>query len=120
MKITRKHFKWEHGWERDGYEVIQVSRLMPVKPEESDLISSETESGLHAPILDIDFPVRLVPSATEGHFHLFLETEMSWRDYKRLLKSLMRAGIIERDYYYASIRGGMTLLRTVPASKSLV
>jgi hypothetical protein len=119
MKITRKFFKVVSGMDMDGYEVIYRRELVEVKPEDSELVSSLTNRGLHAPILDIDFPVQLIPSATEGHFHLYLETEITWRNYRRLLKALVKAGIIERSYYKASIGGGMTLLRSNPASKNL-
>lgn len=78
------------------------------------LVSSEADSEfgeLHYPALDIDFPAELVPSSTEGHFHLYLDCGMKWRTYKRLLKELARAGVIEKGYYGASVARGATMLR---------
>lgn len=48
------------------------------------LISSYLHgSKLHAPILDIDVPVDLVPSTTPGHSHLYIDFTVStaplWR-----------------------------------------
>jgi len=57
----------------------------------------------HKPILDIDFPAKLVPSSTEGHFHLYLDKELSWEQYEKLLRALADAGIIEQGYANASI-----------------
>lgn len=65
----------------------------------------------HAPALDIDIPSRLVPSSTPGHFHLYLEHQMTWRRYKRLLRALYKAGIIQRGFYKLSVKRGATFLR---------
>lgn len=65
----------------------------------------------HAPVLDLDMPCTLVPSSTPDHYHLIIETAMSWRRYRGLLRALARAGIIERGYYRASIRRGYSAVR---------
>lgn len=57
----------------------------------------------HRPVLDIDFPAKLIPSSTEGHFHLYLDKEMPWSTYEKLLAALAEAGIIEEGYAKASI-----------------
>ena len=79
---------------------------------EATLISSRCVDGEHAPALDIDFEARLVPSSTPGHYHLFLNKKMSWRKYKRLLRALHKAGIIEYGFYRASLERKQTNLRT--------
>lgn len=82
------------------------------RKSEATLISSRCVDGQHAPALDIDFGARLVPSSTPGHYHLFLDKPMPWRKYKRLLKALRKAGIIEYGYYRASLDRQATHLRT--------
>ena len=77
----------------------------------ANLISSRTTSGKHAPVLDIDFPARLVPSRTEGHFHLYLDKEMSWWKYKILLRALAFTGVIEWGYYRVSVKRRQTFCR---------
>lgn len=67
--------------------------------------------NVHRPVLDIDFPVKLVPSSTEGHFHLYLDKEMPWSTYKNLLNALAAAGIIEKGYAAASIARGYSTVR---------
>lgn len=80
--------------------------------EEYNLIGSLCNDGRHRPVLDIDIPVRLVPSSTQGHGHLYLDTDpMSWDDYQELLGALAKAGIISDDYKAHSVRNGMTLVR---------
>lgn len=82
-------------------------------PTDSNLIASETTIGKHRPVLDIDFEARLLPSKTEGHFHLYLDgIELGWDDYKKLLIVLAEVGILEEGYVNASIERGMTRVRT--------
>lgn len=86
----------------------------PAPPEgrTPNLVSSLLENGLHAPALDIDFPVRLEPSSTPGHFHLFLDgVEMDWPTYKNLLIALADAGVVGKGYARHSIERGQTLCR---------
>lgn len=88
---------------------------------EANLIGSKTttlkmdgyggSANRHAPVLDIDFQAQLIPSSTPGHYHLYLDKEMSWWRYKRLLKSLYKAGIIEKGYYKGSLQTKQTLVR---------
>lgn len=79
---------------------------------EAHVITSDTRAGgLHRPILDLDFPAALIPSTTPGHFHLYLDKEMTWDSYERLLKSLGRAGILESGYVSASIARAYTSVR---------
>lgn len=79
--------------------------------DEADAISSELADGRHAPAIDLDVPARLIPSTTEGHAHLYIDVPMSWRQYKRLLRALVAAGVVEPGYYKASRRRGATFLR---------
>lgn len=82
----------------------------------ANLIGSKLPNGNHAPVLDLDFPAHLVPSTTEGHFHLYLDKEVSWRQYSSLLWALREAGLIEDGYYKASIAREQTLVR-IPGVK---
>lgn len=59
--------------------------------------------GTHKPVLDIDMPVKAIPSSTPGHFHLYIDKEMSWDDYVKLMKVMAEVGILEEGYVNASI-----------------
>lgn len=78
---------------------------------DANLVSSLCENGNHAPVIDLDFPCKLIPSSTPGHFHLYIEQEMSWRNYEQLLKALYNAGIIERGFYNMAVARRMTMVR---------
>ena len=67
--------------------------------------------ALHAPALDIDLPCQLIPSSTEGHFHLYIDKAMPWRQYRKLLDVLAECGIIEKGYRDAAISERRTILR---------
>lgn len=81
--------------------------------DESNLVGSKLkDSTLHAPAIDIDLPCRLVESRKPGHFHLYIDKEMSWTQYTKILLALTDAGIIEEGYLDASLKRGQTFLRT--------
>jgi hypothetical protein len=76
--------------------------------------------SLHYPVIDIDFPCKLVPSQTDGHYHLYLHKAVSWCDYIGILQALAKAGIIERGYALASLSQGWTAVRTPFGSEEIL
>lgn len=62
----------------------------------------------HYPVIDLDGPVRVVPSSTIGHYHLFIDKTCSWDDYIVFLKAAERIGLLEPGYVRASIARGYT------------
>jgi hypothetical protein len=84
---------------------------------DANIITSEVQNtSMHAPVLDIDMPCALVPSSTPGHFHLLIEKGLTWRQYRRLLRALGRAGILERGFVHRSIARRYSAVR-VPWEK---
>lgn len=82
-------------------------------PEESaTLISSllEGDENHHAPVLDFDFPCRLVPSTTPGHFHFYIDTAVTWKHYKRMLVALSDVGLIQQGFADNSIARQQTMV----------
>ena len=85
----------------------------------ANLVSSRTTSGKHKPILDLDFPLRLEPSTTEGHYHLYLDgPEISWWRYAALLTGLYLAGVIEMGFFVWSLRRKGTWVRKPGVKKT--
>jgi hypothetical protein len=80
-------------------------------PDDANLVSSLTRSGTHMPAIDIDHPALLVPSSTPGHSHLFIDSQMSWRSYRKLLKALYKSGVIGRNAYWRSLDRGASFVR---------
>jgi hypothetical protein len=78
----------------------------------SELVDAEgNRTGYHTVMIDIDHPVRVVPSSTEGHYHLYIEIPIKEQPYFDLLRALAVAGVIEWGYYEASRARGGTHLR---------
>lgn len=102
--------------ERSRHEVLSAddSNLIGSLTKNFDTVTGQV---LHQPVLDIDFPAKLVPSQTEGHFHLYLDVDIPHEDYMRLLDALALAGIIEPGYAGASQARGQTFVATKPWKK---
>ncbi|MBV9919827.1 MAG: hypothetical protein JOY78_03095 [Pseudonocardia sp.] len=79
--------------------------------ETANLVTSESVGERHRVVLDIDLPAKLIPSSTPGHSHLYINHEMSWEDYTRLLNVLAEVGIVEPGYVRASLDRGYTAVR---------
>ncbi len=76
-----------------------------------NLVSSLTDKGSHAPAIDLDFPATLLESKTPGHYHLYLHKELTWLQYRKLLRCLAAVGIIEKGYLKASETRQASFLR---------
>lgn len=76
-----------------------------------DLIGSRTRNRRHLPILDLDAPHRYVPSSTPGHAHLYLDVEISNARWLVLMFGLYASGVIERGFFWWSMRRGQNFAR---------
>ena len=96
----------------DTYEA-SVERVDTIDVDEADVIISAVynQPDMHKLILDLDLPAQLIPSTTAGHFHLYVDKEIPWRTYKKLLKVLAQAGLIEQGYANVSLERGYTAAR---------
>lgn len=84
-----------------------VGSRLPVEKEAANLVGSLCGDGYHRPCLDIDFPARLVPSSTPGHYHLYLEVPMTTEKYLDLIDALAIAGVVSPRYAgFCRQRGG--------------
>ena len=101
-----KNVKWMDEYGRDGW-----SRVPATSHADAEVVSSEIGDGIHCITIDVDYPTYAIPSSTDGHFHLYIDYPMTWRKYKRLLKALAKAGVVEEGYVDASIRRKHTAVR---------
>jgi len=62
------------------------------------------------PEFEVKAPVRLLASSTEGHFHLYFDTELTAAAHDELLDAFEEAGIIGADFRAMAKRNGTTLL----------
>jgi hypothetical protein len=81
--------------------------------DEADVISSRdaVHEGMHYPAIDLDLPVYLVPSSTPGHSHLYIDKQVTWDQYEKILWALAEAGIVEKPFYEAAQGAEATMLR---------
>ena len=106
----------------DSYEAIDsrfITEDIEVAQVTTSLIAGQPaaidsdEEGLikHKIVLDIDMPAQLIPSSTPGHFHLYVDHEITWHDYQALLHVMGDVGLLEPGYVGASLARGHTALR---------
>lgn len=105
---NRKFFRTT---EVGGYYTNRREEITEVCREEANLASSLCDDGNHLPVIDLDFPARLVPSRTPGHYHLYLDMPLSWAKYQRLLRALLAADLIGNDFYDLAMKHKQTFAR---------
>lgn len=94
-----------------GVEIVEKYLTQVGTIDEANLISSELTNRRHAPALDIDFPCQLFESKDDGHFHLYINKQMTWPQYRNLLIALGEAGLLEEGYVNASLKHEKSFLR---------
>lgn len=88
--------------------------IRPANERTATLIGAKAEDGLYYPVLDMDFPCHLYPSETEGHFHLFLDKGLTWKEYRDLLEVLANTGLLEKSFVKQGILHMDTYVATKP------
>lgn len=73
----------------------------------------------HYVVLDLDMPAILMPSSTVNHYHLIIQSTISWDEYKVLLETLASIGVIEQGYADASINRGYSAIRRPGVTKAM-
>ena len=118
--MNRKHYVINYS-ENDKHYRTKAAAPVSETDVKANIVSSEVETpgGFHSPVLDIDFPARLVPSSTQGHFHLYFDgLVIPWSKYEPLLLALADAGVIERGYANAAIDRKASLVRKQGKTKT--
>ena len=114
--------KWEDPCDRLTISVNLEQQHLPgaeqnnayVPWTEADCVISEVNTfgaKRHAPVIDLDLPVRLIPSTTPGHFHLYIDRLMSAEDMFDLLDTMARVGLVEPGYAEVSRARGYSSVR---------
>jgi len=99
---------------QDEYDGDDEDTVTTTDLEEATVVSSDmtTKDGYyHQPVIDFDIPVRLVPSSTPGHSHLYIDTPTSGAAYFQLLRALVDCGYVQPGYADASERRGHSDVR---------
>lgn len=91
-----------------------LQNLWGSRVDGQSLAGVHEDDVLHLPCIDIDHPIRVVPSETPGHHHLFIDVPMKWSAYRDLLWKLHHAGLVELGYVQAALRRGQTHVASKP------
>lgn len=79
--------------------------------DKANLIGDKTVDGKHKPVLDLDFDCKLVPSSTNGHFHLYVNKEVDHKKWETMLIAMRDAGILQQGFVDGAIRCGQATVR---------
>lgn len=81
--------------------------------EDANVLYSAVHEGSdeHVLALDIDLPMRVVPSTHPGRGHLWINKRMPWDDVLKVLAVLVEVGVVAASYEEHSKRRGYTCLR---------
>lgn len=94
-----------------GNDEYETNDSEPAQLSSGNLITSECGTGLHAPVIDFDIPIEVYPSSNLDHHHLYINKEIPWDKYKKLLEAFADADLVEPGYVKASIERGYSALR---------
>lgn len=101
----------DYAENRDEEDDIAADNRVPANSMAQTEVFGSKYDDVHIVQLDLDIQAALIPSSTEGNFHLVLNHHLEWDDYKRFLKVCAEVGIINQGYYTFAVARGETYLR---------
>jgi len=105
--ITDNLKRYTKTLDRYAYSASEKIILDP----EGELYGSSTDPDIHMAIFDVDLEVQAIPSKTPGHYHLYFDRRMSWRQYKKVMKAMAEAGLVDKQWVKMTIRRKQGMLR---------
>lgn len=105
------HETENYSHEDDDYDPREVTSDVEHATIVTSLVNQKLGKGIHKLVLDVDMDVKVFPSSTPGHHHLFIDHEMSTEDFEKVVRVLAEVGIIEHGYANASLDRGFTAVR---------
>jgi hypothetical protein len=116
-------YKTEKELIDDGYDRWTRETRFEVPASDATLVGSMCGTALdvdgrpgpgekfHYPLFDLDYGAVLHDSRTPGHYHLYLDRPIKWRAFKRVLRAMRKAGLIEDGFYKMTKKRGQAFLR---------
>lgn len=89
----------------------QVADLTNRHVANSNIITSVANDGYHYPVLNFDFPVRVYPSTTPGHYHVYLDKPIESEVYFAFLDYLNEMGLTDRRWTRSAHHLGASWVR---------
>lgn len=84
---------------------------LPATHDNAVLVGSKLPNGNHMPVIDLDLPCTLVPSSTPGHFHLYINKEMTFGQMLNMLQMMTDAGVVQPGFNRFSRERGQAFVR---------
>lgn len=109
ISLSSESYGKNEGLERTLDEDEAVLRSSEIMLEEETGVGWMDD--LHAPAIDIDMECTLLPSSTEGHYHLYIDKPMSWANYEKLLTVMNDVGIVQDGFLKLARENKKTFLR---------
>lgn len=94
---------------------VQLHEATGVSSKINGYTSSDEDfyrADMHKPVLDLDCPHFYCESTTDGHAHLIIDVDVSWKDYIDLLTLLVKCRILEPGYVNVALARGESWMRT--------
>lgn len=104
LSLKNKKVEYEYGLTSD-----EIAETV----DQANIVTSSIDGqpGMHAPVIDLDFPHTYVPSSTPGHGHLYIDTPMDEETFWLFLETLADVGVIEEGYFKVSKKRGYSAVR---------
>jgi len=109
-RLTHRHLGVDYNGDDYLRDDVEKPPVVSVK-KGANVVSSLLTNGKHAPAIDLDIKARLVPSSTPGHSHLYIDHELTWEQYRKLLEVMRDLGLVQEGFYKSAVRRGTTFLR---------
>lgn len=98
------------------YESKKRMRLQAISvcdKDEANLIGStiDMNGDVHYPVIDFDIPVRLVPSSTPGHNHLYIDHPVTLQQMVNMLAAMAEAGVVQKGFANGTRRNKVATVR---------
>ena len=108
---------------QSNLDVYERHKMMGTAHELADLnkanlVSSEVRPDVHMPVIDCDFGIQAVASTTPGHYHLYIDQELTWDQYKALLDGFYKAGLIQAGWYNNALKEMRSYVRLPHVKKT--
>jgi hypothetical protein len=79
-------------------------------PDAKLLVGSRLMNYDHLPVLDIGFSAALLETGGQGRYSLSLNHAIAWRAYKRVMRSMVKAGLLDLTFYREALKNRQTFM----------
>lgn len=101
---------------RLGGRLVDCGFVAPSERERSVQLV-KPDGGAAATLFTLNVGAKLLPSSTEGHFHLYIDHETTWNKFLQLMGVMYAAGFLGLDYFQMCVQSEMSFVRKPGVTK---